>query len=170
MIPFTSLLTHSLLYGALLSVLMTATIIVSLLYRPMIWVGDAPPEVQAAVRPMTAAEKRLKRGLGAVVLLLFLGVLVASLIGLRRLAGGALSFADAALSTFIVFMTFNVVDLVLIDWLLVERLWTNLFTLPGAEGLNVSGGDAYHFRGFLKGTLGGGIVAAVIGGVAALVW
>jgi hypothetical protein len=32
-----------------------------------------------------------------------------------------LTFFEAALSVFIVVMTFNVVDLVLLDWLLVER-------------------------------------------------
>ena len=66
--------------------------------------------------------------------------------------------------------SFNAVDLVLLGWLLVERLLPGRIAFPGAPGMDFTRGDAYHFRGFLIGTglsLG---AAVVIGGVAALVW
>ncbi len=78
--------------------------------------------------------------------------MIASLLALRRLAGGALTFADAAIATFIILMTFNLVDLLLLDWLLVETIRPRFITIPGVDMPNMFGGYAYHFRGFLIGT------------------
>ncbi|RIK15001.1 MAG: hypothetical protein DCC51_15195, partial [Anaerolineae bacterium] len=61
MIPLDLLLQHSLFYGVVLSVAMTALILVTLYGWPMIWVGDAPPEVRAAAPPMSDADRRAKR-------------------------------------------------------------------------------------------------------------
>lgn len=90
------------------------------------------------------------------------GVVVAALLALRRLAG-ALTFADAAVSTFIILMTFNLVDLLLLDWLLVETIRPGFITFPGVTGAtaNPFGGYAYHFRGFFIGT-GLSLAAAIV--------
>ena len=46
MLPITAILSHSLLYGAILSLLLSALIVATLLRRPMIWINDAPPELR----------------------------------------------------------------------------------------------------------------------------
>lgn len=88
------------------------------------------------------------------------GVVVAALLALRRLAG-ALTFADAAVSTFIILMTFNLVDLLLIDWLLVETIRPGFIAIPGVDVPTMYGGYAHHFRGFLIGT-GLSLAAAIV--------
>jgi hypothetical protein len=170
MIPLGELLVHSLLHGAVLSALLSGFIIVTLLRHPMIWVNDAPPEIRAAAGPISPADRRLQRVGGAAFMLLLVVFPVLAVVGLRPLGGGALTFAPAALSVFIVLMTFNVVDLVLLDWLLVERLLPGRVAFPGAPGMRFTRGDAYHFRGFLIGTGLSLAAAVVIGGLAALVW
>ena len=62
------------------------------------------------------------------------------------------------------------VDLVLLDWLFVERLAPGRIAFPNAPGMRFTRGDAYHFRGFLFGTGLSLAAAVIIGGVAALVW
>jgi len=170
MLTFSSLLTHSLLYGALLSGLLSALIVISLVYRPMIWINDAPPEVRAAAGPISAADRRLQRLAGAIMLGLLVTFPVLALAGLRQLGNGSLTFGAAALAVFIVLMTFNTVDLVLLDWLFVERLAPGRIAFPNAPGMRFTRGDAYHFRGFLIGTGLSLAAAVIIGGVAALVW
>lgn len=171
MLPLSTLLQHSLFYGALLSAAMTAFILTTLYWRPMMWIGDAPAEVQAAAPPPSAADRRIKRVAGGLVFVVLLAILAVSLAALRRLAGGALSFADVAVSTFLIFMTFNLVDLLLIDWLVVETLRPGFITFPGVAGanLNLTGGYAYHFRAFLKGTMYGMVVSLVVAAVVVLV-
>ena len=166
MLPFNILFQHSLFYGAILSALLTALIVGTLYWRPMMWIGDAPKEVQAAAPPPSESDHRAKKLAGVLLFAIIAVVFGASVLGLRRLAGGELGFADAFVSTFIVFMTFNLVDLVLIDWLLVETWRPRFISFPGAEGMNLFGGYAYHFRGFLIGTavyclLGSLIIAAI---------
>ncbi|HMT22041.1 MAG TPA: hypothetical protein PKE20_12490 [Promineifilum sp.] len=168
MIPFHMLLQHSLFYGAILSIAMTALILGSLYWRPMIWIGDAPAEIRAVAPPMSESDRRAKRLAGLVMLGIFLAVLVASVLGLRGLAAGQPSFADVALSTFIVFMTFNVVDLLIIDWLLVVTVRPSFVMIPGTEGMDAYGDYGFHFHAFLKGTAGGVVLALIVGAVAVL--
>lgn len=170
MLSLSTILFHSLLYGALLSLLLSALIVVTLLYRPMIWINDAPPEVRAAAGPISAADRRRQRLAGAALLTLLVVFPVLALATLRPPAGGSLTFGQAALSAFVVLMTFNTVDLVLLDWLLVERLLPGRIAFPGAPGLRFTRGDAHHFRGFLIGTGLSLVAAVVMGGVAALLW
>lgn len=170
MLPLSTLLAHSLLYGALFSALMTALILGTLAWRPMIWIGDAPADVQAAVGPMSAADRRARRLAGVVMLVIVGGVFAAALARLAALSGGALTFADAAVSTFLIYMTFNVVDLLLIDWLLLLAIRPRFMFFPGTENLAGNQDYAYHFRAFLKGTLLGVALSLLIAAVAVLVW
>jgi hypothetical protein len=146
-------LQHGLLYGAILSVLLSVLIVGSLYWRPMIWIGDAPKEVRAVAPPPTSADRRAKSILGVAFIAVLLGVIAKALLALRNLSGGALTFSDAFLVTFIIFETFNLVDLLIIDWLIVEWWRPSFITFPGAEGMNFFGGYGYHFRGFLIGTV-----------------
>lgn len=170
MIPFHLLLQHSLYYGALLSIGLSAIILVSLRYWPMVWIHDAPAEVRAVARPLTEAERRVRW----VVTVLFFGwmavILVASLAALRALSGGSPSFIDTALSTFIIFMTFNLVDLLLLDWLLVETMRPSFLAFPGVDQPAAFGGYTYHFIGFLKGTLGGAVFSLVVAALVVLIF
>ena len=63
-IPLATLIQHSLIYGSLLSVLLSAVILITLYRWPMIWVSDAPADIQAAAGPMSAADRRVKKQVG----------------------------------------------------------------------------------------------------------
>lgn len=162
MLPFYQLLAHSLTSGLILSVAMTALILVTLYWRPMIWVGDAPADVQAAAGPMSEVDRHAKRVAGIVTLGLLLGIVAMSLVRLGQVKGGALTFTEVALSTFIVFMVFNLVDLLLIDWLLVATVRPRFVVLPGTEQLAGYGDYGFYFRGFLKGIVGGVVLSVLV--------
>lgn len=169
MLALNTLIQHSLLYGLILSAVMTALIVGTLYWRPMIWIGDAPADVQAAAPPMSATDRRVKRAAGGLVFGLLFGILAVALIGLRELAGGTLTFFDGALSSFIIFMTFNLIDLVIIDWVVVEWWRPSFIAIPGMETVTTTAGYGYHFRAFLKGTAGGVILSLVVATAAVVV-
>ncbi len=170
MLPFNDLLKFGLFYGAIASVGLTAIVLVSLWYRPIIWIHDVPAEVRAVAPPLTDDDRRVRR----IVVVLFFGwmlaVLVASLLALRRLGGGVVTFGDLALSTFLIWMTFNVVDLLLLDWLLLNVIRPDIFTFPVTAVENPFGGYAYHFIGFLKGTLMGVVFSLIVAAFTMLIW
>lgn len=169
MIPFNELLQHSLIYGAILSALLSALIIASLYLRPMIWIADATPEVQAVAPPLSAADRRAKAVAGVLFFAILIGTMVVGLITLRDLSGGPLTFTEASLATFIIFQTFNLVDLVVLDWLIVEWWRPSFITFPGAAGLDLFPGYVHHFVGFLKGTAIG-LAAGLVVGVLVLIF
>lgn len=165
-IPLTTLIQHSLIYGSLLSVLLSAVILITLYRWPMIWVSDAPADIQAAAGPMSAADRRVKKIGGALFLVIIAGVVVAATLRLAQLSGGELAFPDLALSTFLILMTFNVVDLLLIDWLLVVTIRPSFAMLPGTEAMAAYADYGFHFRGFLKGTAGIAVVSLALAAAA----
>lgn len=169
LLPLNTLLQHSLLYGIILSAVLFALIAGTLYGCPMIWIGDAPPETQALAPPMTESDRRIKRIVAIATLLLLVGVFGAALVAFRRLGGGQLTFGEAALSTFLIFMTFNLVDLLLIDWLLIVKLRPSFIMILGPERPMSYGDFGYHFRGFLKGTAGGVIVSLAVAAVAVVI-
>lgn len=166
MLSLSTLVTHSLIYGLILSALMTALILATLYWRPMIWIGDAPKDVQAAVGPMSEDDRSFKKIAGLVVFALLIGLFTISTINLARLAGDSLSFTAVALSTFIIYMVFNLVDLVLIDWLLIVTLRPSFAMIPGTENLASYGDYGFHFRAFLRGTVGGVVLSLVVAAIA----
>lgn len=98
------------------------------------------------------------------------GVFGAALAALARLGGGTVTFADAALSTFHIFMVFNLVDLVIIDLLLVGAWRPRVLSLPGLDGVADTGDFAWHFHAFLKGTVGGAFLALLLAALAVVIW
>ena len=165
MLPLSVLLQHSLLYGSVLSVLMSGVILVSLYLCPQIWVDDAPADIQRAVGPMSARDRQLKRLVGIPTLLAVLGILLHALLRLSALGNGAITFGDAALSTFLIIQVFNLVDLVLIDWLVLVNIRPSFLVVPGTEQLQGYRAYRFHFVAFLQGVVGSLIISLLIAGI-----
>jgi hypothetical protein len=170
------LLTNALLWGSLLSLTLGVIMTASFLIAPDMWVGDYPPDIKAKYGEMSGRARKFRPWIG----LLFFGALVIfvilALLRLRALVEIPAGFlphlwADF-LTAFIVLFIFNLFDLLVIDWLLFVRIQPAPIVLPGTEGLAGYQDYAFHFRGFLIGTvfsavgalvfaLGSGLVTAV---------
>lgn len=166
MIALSLLLEHSLRYGVILSVVMSLVILISLYLRPQIWIDDAPADIRAAAGPISASDRRLRMSIGIPTLLFVVGLLAHALLRLAQRQGGALTFFDATFSTFLIIQTFNLVDLLIIDWLIVVALRPSFIFLPGTEHLPGYNDYRFHFHAFLKGVLGSLIASPLIAGIA----
>jgi hypothetical protein len=147
--------------GTLISSALGAIILVSLYYNAEIWHDDYPLAIQAKAGPMSARAKRQRRIVAVPFLTTLLGGLVASNLALKRQHGGQLPFLTAFLNAYAVATVFNVVDLLVLDYLLLVGIQPAFAVLPGTNGMPEYRDVRFHFLGFLKG-LGFGIVPSLI--------
>jgi len=138
--------------GVLMSTLLTILILVSLARNPRALIVNGPEIMRETLAPLTEHEMRsLNRG----------RVLIASMIMLLPLAIGVwyesayhqLTYGEAFLFLWIIWIIYNLVDLVIIDWFVLlwwQPSWT---MIPNARPYREYTDYAHHFRGFLKGSV-----------------
>ena len=154
--------------GTTIGAFFSAVALTSLLVEPMAWVGDYPPDVQAAASDLPSA--------GLTFIVMVAGALGMVILGglwwsLRRLGqeNARLRFSDAALHAFLVLWVVNVFDLVITDWLLFMHVFRRWVVLPGTEGLAGYRDYFFHFRvSFLE--AGPWIASVVLSLGAGLAW
>lgn len=156
---------HALPYGLGLSFLLSIGLMGGIWYNPEMMLNDYPPDIKAAYGPARNPQsKRLAIVVALVLLALVLAALGMALAGLPRPASFGAGYWMALVTIWTVLMTFNVVDLLLLDFPLVF-FKPKRFILPGTEGLAGYSDYGFHARGFVKGTIGitlGSLVLALI--------
>jgi hypothetical protein len=167
----TLLLQHGIVYGAILSVLMGLAFIGIAYLNPETWLPEYPPDVREKFGPMSERAKRQRRLAGLPVFLLLFATIVLSAVQFAQI-GGSVFFA-VFFGTFIVQLTFNAADLVILDWLIFVTLRPGFVVLPGTEGAEGYRDYGFHFRAFLKGVAGSLVasllVAGAVSGITAVV-
>ncbi len=151
--------------GAVLSLLASLYLMAVLWFNARLFLQDYPALIQAAVPPKTEEEKRLSLILGLPFLVLLLVAPLLSTLAFVRGSGGAVPFLDTFLHAFGVIFAFNVVDWLLLDWVIFCTLTPSFLIIPGSEGMAACKDYAFHFRGFVVGTvlsLGGGLLVAAV--------
>ena len=159
----TLLLQHGLLYGAILSGLMSIAFIGTTYLNPEIWLSDYPPDIREKYGPMSERAKRQRKLIGIPVVLVLFGTIVFSIFRFAQLSGELTSFA-AFILTFVMLMIFNLVDLLLLDWLIFVTIQPRIIVLPGTEGMEGYRDYGFHFRAFLKGVAGSLIASLIVAG------
>jgi hypothetical protein len=81
---------------------------------------------------------------------------------------GSHSFWELFSYAFGVLFIFNLVDLVILDWLIVCWLKPRWVILPGTEHIVIPKPYLHHFKGFLLGTVGLAIVGLAIAALLSL--
>lgn len=158
-------LKHGILYGAILSGLMVLSFVIAAYLNPEIWLPDYPPDIREWFGPMSGRARRQRRLVGIPVFLLLAGVLVLSGARLAQIDGGSV-FTSVFLGTFVVLLVFNLVDLLILDWLVFVTLKPGIIVLPGTEGAQGYSDYGFHFREFLKGLVGSLVGSLVVAATA----
>ncbi|MBN1262553.1 MAG: nitroreductase, partial [Anaerolineae bacterium] len=140
-----------LVHGAILSLVASAVLLITLRINPRLYLQDYPEIIQEAAPPKTPQEKRLALLLGIPFLLLLVAGPLLSTLDLKRQSVAA--FWPLFANAFGVGFFFNLVDLLVLDWLLFCTLTPAFMVIPGAEDLAAYKDYGYHFRAFLTGTL-----------------
>jgi hypothetical protein len=155
-----------LLDGFLLSLGASIVIIGSLVVNPRIWLKDAPQVVKDKVPPLSADERRQANIAALLAMVLLFGILAYAT---ANVMGAGASLVGVFVHIYLVFAIFNLVDLVLIDYLLIMVLKPSFILVPGVTMDELQQPFSYHFNGFLKGLVIGGVVSALVTAVAGLI-
>jgi uncharacterized membrane protein len=150
-----------LLYGGAGSVVLSALLLGMIWYNPRLMLQDYPKDVQQKAPPKTAAEKRLSAYLGGLFLFLLVAFPIISTMMLRG-AQHHLSLAGAFVNAFGVLLVFNVIDWLILDWLIFCTITPRFAIISGTEGMPGYKNYAMHFRGFLIGTAFSAAVGLII--------
>ncbi|MBN1437956.1 MAG: isoprenylcysteine carboxylmethyltransferase family protein [Anaerolineales bacterium] len=154
--------------GTLMNVLISIVVYGFIYLNPLIWVSDYPPDIQAAVGPVSAPIGQ-QLAMGVLFLLILAGVPLWSSARLRRENRGELSFPSAFVHNALLALFFASWDLLILDWLIFVTIQPAFIVIPGTEGL--AGYQDYWFHlqvSFLGWTQWIAILAAglILGGLA----
>jgi len=156
---------HAMLYGGVLSVVLSVLLLGLLRINPEILLNDYPPDIREKHGPMSERSKRQRVPAAILIGTIGLGIVAASFSTVRENGGGNVPFLTAFVHLFVMLSVFNVVDLLLLDWPLVA-LVPRFMVLPGTEGSAGYKDYWFHFRGFLVGVVmilvASGLMAAVV--------
>jgi len=151
--------------GAILSFIASLLIMISLRINPRMWLQDYPQDIQNKVPPKTEREKRQSLIVGIPFLVVLAAVPFISTLMLKRQSGGDTSFLQLLLNAFGVAFVFNLVDLLLLDWLMFCTIAPKFLVIPGTEGMRAYKDYCYHFKASLVGTALSIVAGLVIAGI-----
>jgi len=126
---------ESLTTGMVLSMVLTIMTVASLMINKEMWLQDYPPDVKAKWGPISEKARRQHFVFAIFFFGVLIGAIVYDVIRLKLVLGTQLSFLEIFTNIVIVFALFNLVDAILIDWLILLVLWPGLGVLPGTEGM-----------------------------------
>jgi hypothetical protein len=102
------------------------------------------------------------------LLLLFAGPLISTL-SLNHQSGGELTFLAPALHAFGIVFIFNLVDWLILDWLIFCTITPGFLIIPGTEGMAGYKDYDFHFRAFLSGTVLSTVAGCIIGALVMII-
>jgi hypothetical protein len=150
--------------GLILSLVASGWLVFSLWVNPRIFLQDYPLGIQVQVPPKTKAEQRLSIIFGVPFLLVLLLGPFFSTLALKQET--SVAFWALWLNAAGVLIIFNLVDWLVLDWLLFCTLMPRFLVIPGSAGMVEYKDYTFHFRGFLHGLvysiLGGLVIAGIV--------
>lgn len=146
-----NLIPSIIIYGFALSVILTTIILVTLYVNPRLLLQSYPIPIQGAVKGKTRLEQRQTKNIGILFMLLLIGLPVVSTIAMKQSNGGTIAFSDAFLNAFGIMSIFNIVDFLLIDWLIFCTITPRFLVIKGTEGMPDYKHIRYHVKGLFIG-------------------
>lgn len=157
----------ALLDGIIISIIICGWISVILKVNPRFEMKSYPLEIVNSVEKQTKNEKKGFLMMALPMLLLVMIYLIFSTFFAYE--DFDISYLVLFLHLFIVFMIWNVFDLIIFDWLIFCTINPEFMILPGTKGHPAYKDYMYHFIGFLKGIFLSAIGAVIIAGVIFLI-
>lgn len=148
--------------GLVLCLVLTLIMALSSRVAVDMWLDNYPADVRKKYGPMGQRGRRLRPYVAAGFILAMLAV---PLVGLFVFAPASadLTFGRALVFGFLALLTFNVYDLLVLDFLVFSTWQPRWIVLPGTEGMAGYRDYGFHVSGFFRGlafSLVGGLVIA----------
>ncbi len=161
------IISHALIYGVILSGVLFTLILGLVRINPEIMLKDYPPDIQAKYGPMSDRSKRQRLPVAVVFITVLLGIVTLSFQGVGTNAESDMTFIAAFIHLFVMFSVLNLLDWLVLDWLIVVTIRPRFIILPGTEGLAGYADYGFHFRGFVIGMVITLLTSLLVAGVVA---
>jgi hypothetical protein len=149
------------LWGMIFGVAFSIAMLIIGRINPEMILNDYPPDIRARYGPMSERTRK-QASMATLPLLATLGLVVALGLGQLRNLTGELTFVETLIVSTVIFQMWNLLDLVLLDWLLLMTLKPRYMILPGTEGMAGYSDYKFHFKKFLNGIVFTFILALVV--------
>jgi len=163
------ILQNALLFGAIISVVMTLGIVIGFRINPEFLLHDAPPKIRERYGPVRDEPKRRRQATWFSIPLFgsLLFILIYAVVRLDQLdTQSASNFLALFVTFFVAMQIFNLFDLLVLDWLIVATLKPKFLLIPGTEDWEGYDDYGFYFQGFLKGFVGITIASLIFAGLA----
>jgi hypothetical protein len=147
------LVVRSVLYGLVFSGIFTAVLVGGGLVARDFALHSYPAAIREQYGTKSVRGQRVTRVVAVLIGLSIFGVLTTLMFAVRAETGEPLDFLTAFGAAVIALMTFNVYDLVVLDWLFFNAWRPALVVLPGTEGMREYRDWRFHLAGFGKGII-----------------
>ena len=157
---------NALMKGLLWSVLWIVYVYMLLRWFPWEMVHEYPDDIKEKTtlkQPSEAENKKGKLIGGIYSIALFVILAVFPILYFK---GSSCTFGKVFLYTWIVAFTWNVIDLIVMDWLIVCTWTPDWIVLPGTRGCKGYKDYGFHFKGFLLGCIYISLTALIMAAVA----
>jgi hypothetical protein len=146
----TDLLQLGIFWGMVFGVVFSlAMLLIGRINAEMI-LNDYPPDVRAKYGPMSQ-QTRKQANRASLLLVAILGLIVTFALSQLRSLVGELPLLETFVVTTLIFQMWNLIDFLLLDWLLLMTLRPRFMILPGTEGMAGYNDIGFHVRKFLNG-------------------
>ena len=156
-------------YGTLLSVLASLTVLLAVFFNPRFARNDLPKDIQKKVPPLARREKLQALFFFVPLITLMIAIPLAYGLGLKSEQGSGVSYLALTGHIFAVLFTANVFELLVVDWLVYCAITPKRLVLPNTEGMAGYKDYIHHVRSHARGAAVMLILSPALAGVVLLV-
>ncbi len=157
------------IYGTLLSVLASLTILLALFFNPRFARNDLPKDIQNRVPPLSGREKLQALFFFVPLMILMIGLPLAYGLGLKSDQRNGISHLALTGHIFAVLLVANVFELLVVDWLVYCTIRPKRLVIPNTEGMAGYRDYLHHLRSHARGAAAMLFLSVALAGVVLLV-
>jgi len=160
MINFNFTVIHTLIYAVIFSTFILATLFIN----PRIWLHDYPDKIKKIAPLKTEKEKKQTVLLSVFFIFIFIGYPIITFL----LYENTVTFFGLFLHFFIIFQFTNLIDLLILDWIIFCTITPKRIIITGTTVEDGYKDYKFHFIAFLKGIVITTFAALVLSGLVIL--
>ncbi|ADU32130.1 hypothetical protein [Evansella cellulosilytica] len=142
--------------GFIYSIILSVLVVFIQYINPRILLQSYPKSIQEKVMGKSKKEQMHTKIFGSIFMILSFGIPLLYAIYLDNLY--SLSYMEIWIVSFIIINIFNLVDLVIIDWIIICKVTPSFTVIPGTDGHPDYKNYLFHIKGF-----GAGVLFSIIG-------
>lgn len=137
--------------GLIYSIILSVLVVFIQKLNPRILLQSYPKSIQEKVKQKNKKEHMYTKIFGSIFMILSLGIpLIYSIYLINQYN---VSYMEVLIVNLIIFIIFNLVDLVIIDWIIICKITPSFIIIPGTEGNPDYKNYLFHIKGFTAGVL-----------------